>query len=90
MENVQFEKEIREAIFQINPKIDIEALENEDWLTGDKHRFSAIDLTYLFFTLEKQYGISFDAQDLKDYGFVTVQGIAQAVRNALAKQGQGA
>lgn len=40
---------------------------------------SALELLYLLFELEKRYGITFEAADVRDYGFCSVQKIVDAI-----------
>lgn len=46
-------------------------------LTGKYFNLDSIDLTYLFFQLEKQLELHIDAHRLLNYEFNTINGIAQ-------------
>ena len=55
----------------------------EHWdepLTGSFFGFSGVDLTYLFFELERTFNARFGERDLAGYGFSTINKIATAVR----------
>ena len=52
-------------------------------LTGDVFRFSALNLTYLFFEIEKFYQIAIDEKYLLDYGFNSVDSIAEIISNCI-------
>lgn len=49
-------------------------------LTGSFFGFSGVDLTYLFFELERAFSTRFGEQHLIGYGFSTINKIAEAVR----------
>ena len=52
-------------------------------LTGRLFGFSKIELVYLFFELEKKLGITFEEQGLKDYGFSSINGIANLIDQSM-------
>ncbi len=57
-----------------------EVLDPDYWdepLTGSRYQFSATDLTYLFFELEKVFGIRIPHRYLRSYGFCTINKIAK-------------
>ena len=59
----------------------------EHWdepLTGSLFGFSGVDVTYLFFELERTFNARFGEQDLVGYGFSTINKIAEAVRRQAA------
>jgi acyl carrier protein len=61
--------------------VDLE-LGSDTWdlpFTGQHFRIAAIDLAYLFFALEKEFGLRFDENALMDYRFNTVNGIAATI-----------
>jgi len=54
----------------------------ENWdepLTGNMLRLSAIDLTYLFFELERVFGARVAHRYLDSYGFSSINKIAEAI-----------
>jgi len=58
-------------------------LDPENWdkpLTGNWLRFSAIDLTYLFFELERTFGVSITHRYLDSYNLCTINKMAEAIR----------
>ncbi|HBK85923.1 MAG TPA: hypothetical protein DDZ53_07840 [Firmicutes bacterium] len=48
-------------------------------LTGNLFRFSGVDLAYLFFELELAFGIRVSSQYLDDYGFCSINRIAETI-----------
>lgn len=46
-------------------------------LTGSVFRFSAVDLTYLFLELEKAFSVRIGREHLDEYGFSTLNNIAE-------------
>jgi hypothetical protein len=48
-------------------------------LTGRKFRFSKVELTYLFFELEKKLGVTFKDIVLNEYGFSTINKISKVI-----------
>lgn len=58
------------------------SLDPENWdkpLTGNIYRFSAIDLTYLFFELERVFEVRIPHRYLDSYGFCSINKIAEAI-----------
>jgi len=58
------------------------ALDPENWdkpLTGILFRFSAIDLAYLFFELERAFGVRISHRYLSFYGFSSINKMAEAL-----------
>ena len=45
-------------------------------LTGIEIQFSALDMVYLYFELQKEFGIKFEAADLENYGLLSIQKIS--------------
>ena len=64
------------------PALDISDSYNEP-LTGNVFRMSAIDMTYLLLELMDEFQIKFDAADVKDYGFNTINKIVNIIENKL-------
>ena len=63
--------------------VPVSKLDLEHWdkpLTGSFFHFSGVDLTYLFFELERALNVRFREQDLVGYGFSTINKIATAIR----------
>lgn len=63
-------------------------LGSEYWdepLTGRFFGFSAVDLTYLFFELERAFNVRFRERDLADYGYSTINRIVKAVRQRVGQ-----
>jgi hypothetical protein len=48
-------------------------------LTGRKFRFSNVDLAYLFFELEKRFGITFKNTTISEYSFSTIDKISKVI-----------
>ena len=55
-------------------------------LTGNDIRLNGISLTYLFFHIEKIYDIKINTDDILNYEFNTINGIADLVNTTLAKK----
>lgn len=59
-------------------------LEKKNWdkpLTGQPFYLSCVELVYLLFELEKQYGKRIYNKDLDNYGFCTINNIAGIIEN---------
>lgn len=52
-------------------------------LTGRLFGFSKVDLVYLFFELEKKLGITFDQEMLDEYGFSSINRIANVIDQSM-------
>lgn len=52
-------------------------------LTGELFKFSFIDLTYLFFELEKRFDIRIPHSELEQYQFITINGILGILKKIL-------
>jgi len=52
-------------------------------LTGRLFGFSKVELVYLFFELEKKLGFSFEEQKLNDYGFSSINRIANVIDQSI-------
>ncbi|QNK41198.1 hypothetical protein [Caproicibacter fermentans] len=78
--------EIRKMVINIlYEKFDIpnSYLNLEYWsqpLTGNVFHFSGVDLTYLFFEVEKVYHIHINSSDLEDYAFSSINKISEIVQ----------
>ena len=58
-------------------------LSSDTWdtpLTGDPFYLSAIEMTYLFFEVEKIFNVRISSEHLTNYGFNSVNAIAEIVR----------
>lgn len=82
-------KEILERVISHAKKIkDTSALDISDNynepLTGNVFRMSAIDMTYLLLELMDEFQIKFDAADVNDYGFNTINKIVNIIENKLS------
>ena len=53
-------------------------------LTGDVWIFGAVDMVYLFFEVEKEFGIHIAPKDLLHYRFNTIRQIASIVSKYLS------
>lgn len=73
-------KEIISQLFQVTLKCEEET--NSLPLTGKIIGLSAIDLTYLFFEIEKEFNIKIDTDNVLNYEFNTINGIADIVAKA--------
>jgi len=49
-------------------------------LTGELYKFSAVDLAYLMFELEKVYSIKINADLLKAHGFYSISAIVETIK----------
>jgi hypothetical protein len=62
--------------------ISLSSLNREQWdtpLTSKEVGLTGFELAHLFFELEKIYDKSFEESMLKDYGFCTINNIANAI-----------
>jgi len=64
------------------PALDVIENYNEP-LTGNVFRMSAIEMTYILLELIDEFQIKFDAIDVNDYGFNTVNKIVNIIKNKL-------
>lgn len=67
------------AILREKIRITSDALCNENFdkpLTGGTFGFNSVLLAYLLLELEKEAAVSFSKEDLADYGFNTINSIA--------------
>ena len=58
-------------------------LEPSSWqkpLTGKDYRLSAVDLVYLLFELEEEFGIRISPDALNAYHFSTIEGICSIIQ----------
>lgn len=85
---VKMSKEILQRVLERAKKVkntlEWDVSDNYDTpLTGNVFRMSAIDMTYLFLELMDEFQIKFDAADVNDYGFNTVNNIVRIIENKL-------
>lgn len=81
-------KEILNTIIELIKKIDKNVVMNvnEDIfepLTGEKISFSYLELLYLFLEIEDFYRIKFDARDVEEYRFNSINSISDRIINKL-------
>ena len=69
--------------FPFSPALTRERFEKDKDLplTGDVWIFGAVDMVYLFFEVEKEFGIHIAPKDLLHYRFNTIRQIASIVSN---------
>ena len=72
---------IMENKLKVNPNL--LTVENYDKpLTGKVFGFRGVDLTYLFFEVEKNFGIKIDTMKILNYEFNTINGIANLLNES--------
>lgn len=87
------EKPISEALLRILSKklfVPEALLTLEYWdepLTGPVFKLSSIEMTYLFFEIEKTLEIVINPQKLKNYRFNTINKIMDAIQSAISQKG---
>ena len=79
------ESKIKEQLITLlhdKHNISLESLNPGQWdvpLTTKEIGLTCFAVAHLFFEIEKVYGKSFEASKLKDYGFCTINNIAEAI-----------
>lgn len=69
-------------------KVNKNLLKEENYLqplTGTKFRFTALELTYLFYMVEKEFECKIDVNLIRNYEFNTIAGIAEIISKAEAQ-----
>lgn len=75
---------IEEIILKIKPQLDLSAEEHsEKPLTGNFFGFSDYEMVYLFLELTEAFEVKFVKEDVIDYRFNTIKGIADIISNKL-------
>jgi hypothetical protein len=75
-------QEIVVNILNKNLGVPVSMLSSDYWdmpLTGEFMRLSAVDLTYLFFEIEKRCNVQIDGKHLDSYGFNSVNKVVEIV-----------
>lgn len=93
MESIQNEEnaiigsifELLHAKFQINSNLLTEDNLNKP-LTGQTFGFTARDLVYLYFEIEKRFGINIEEQQLLNYRFNSINGIKNIINQQKNKK----
>lgn len=76
-------EEIIEILNFVKPQKELYTKENFDVSLTGKMLFSPVDMVYAFLEIQKHFNIKLETRDLENYKFNSINGIKQAVSNAL-------
>ncbi len=87
--NNEILERVKKCIRKVSSNPAIEKAENYDKpLTGRVLCISSIEMVYILLELTEEFQIKFDAADVADYGFNTINGIVSIIENKL-QQSEG-
>ena len=90
MEDAVIMEKLKTALRQMFgiPQEILSQLSSDTWLCGSPIYLNSVNMVYLFFELEHQFGVSLSIKEDEYLNFSTINGIAETIENTLLKTTQ--